>query len=92
MSTIEEIKDKMAEAKDSVEDSLEDIEAKLRERKVDLEIELDSIKDSLGEKLDDAKEEIEGFVNKIKANIKPILIGVALFAGGIFVGSLSSIL
>ncbi len=85
MGTIEDMKDKMTETE-------EVIEAAMRKRAGELKVELDSIQEALGEKLEGVKEEVYGFVNKIKANIKPILIGVALFAAGVFAGSLSSIL
>ncbi len=81
---------KLDEIKDAME--LDRIMILMQLRKAELEAEIEEIKESLGEKLDDAKEEIHGFVNKIKANIKPILIGIALFAMGVFTGSLSSIL
>ncbi|MCK5607805.1 hypothetical protein KAR91_38335 [Candidatus Pacearchaeota archaeon] len=83
MGMTEDIRDRL---------ELDKYEAMLQLRKAELENEIKDIRESLGETLDDAVEEVHGFVDKIKANIKPILIGVALFFTGIFVGSLSSIL
>jgi len=92
MANVDDLKKIMDEQRDRVEQSIDDIEDEVRARKAALELELAEIKESLGETIDDAKKEIHGFVNKIKANIKPILIGVALFAAGVFTGSLSSVL
>jgi archaellum component FlaC len=61
----------------------------LNRRKDELESELNAIKDSLGEQLDSARKEVFSFVDKIKANIKPLMIGAGLFFAGTFAGALS---
>jgi hypothetical protein len=65
----------------------------LEERRAELLAELGDIQESMGEKLEDLFEDTKDFVdNKIKANIKLILIGVGIFWVGVAIGSLSTLL
>lgn len=62
----------------------------LEDRRAALLQELGEVQESLGEELTDLFSVVDDFVdNKIKANIKLILIGVGIFFTGTFIGALS---